>query len=552
MIRIDNRYRFFIFVLTLCICLVIPIHGSNTCGPSKGLISGLTLNSVYIAPTGTVSDAPQHIKDETIVVKKTANSDDFVIIGDSQLESGNYREALTAYDQAIKNDPKNVFAWNGKMSALLYLDRYEDVLDVYNQAQNSLPEDYGILINKGRAEFYLNQFDKAIQSADRALLKSPNNVDALIVKADALAIQGITEAWRYTEQVLNLDPDNADIWFARGHVLYTKWAEGEILSDSEYQELIDSLKMDLSYHPDRSCTIKLLQIFLPEYAIILFEKKKYEEMIPVMEILFELDPEFKNSASYNLMYGISLLEGSRFEDAIISFDEVLQLKPDDAIAWSQKGRALAILGEYLQALDAFENALKYDPNDGQAWLFKGRALQELGEVQEALDAFDQAILLGSKEAEESKKDLITSNSLDEVSVKVKPIPVVNEDIAKSKPIFSEFNELSRKEKEKTRSDDYLNDISNAWSEKDFNQVILLSERALEDFPDNASFWGWKAHAYERLGENQIALEMVNRAISLNSSDQIHWLLKGMIYENMGEFSEAEKAYAKWNELLYQE
>ncbi|OQA54866.1 MAG: lipoprotein NlpI [Euryarchaeota archaeon ADurb.Bin294] len=546
------RYNFFIFALILCICLAVPIHGSNTCGPSKGLISGLTLNSVYIAPTGTVSNAPLHIEDEIVVVKKTTNSDDFVITGDSQLESGNYREALTAYDQAIKNDPKNVFAWNGKMSALLYLDRYEEVLDAYNQAQKSLPEDYGILINKGRAEFYLNEFDKAIQSADKALLKSPNNVDALIVKADALAIQGTTEAWKYTEQVLNLDPDNVDIWFARGHVLYTKWAEGEIFSDTEYQELIDSLKKDLSYHPDRSCTKKLLQIFLPEYASKLFEDKKYEEIIPVMEILYDVDPEFKNSASYNLIYGISLLEASRYEDAIKTFDEVLQLKPDDAIAWSQKGRALAILGEYQKALEAFETALKYDPNDEQAWSFKGRALQELGEIQKALDAFDQAILLGSKEAENCKNDLITSNSLDEVSVKEKPIPVVNEDYAISKPIFSEFNELSRKEKEQILLDEYLNDISNAWSEKNFNQVVQLSDTALNDFPDNASLWGWKAHAFERLGENKKALEMVNRAISLNSSDQIHWLLKGMIHENMGEFSEAEKAYARWNELLYQE
>ena len=146
----------------------------------------------------------------------------------------------------------------------------------------------------------------------------------------------------------------------------------------------------------------------------------------------------------------------------------------------------------------------------------------------------------------------SSNSKPEIVEEENPISATKADDPLSKTDEPELNTKNDEISESLSIDEYEKEIGEAWSKKDFNQVIVITDKAIEDFPDTASFWYWKSHAYERLGNYEKALEFTNKAILLNSSNQLYWLLKGIIYENMGNFSEAEKAFAKWNELLYQE
>ncbi|MDD3051966.1 MAG: tetratricopeptide repeat protein, partial [Candidatus Cloacimonetes bacterium] len=367
MIKINNLYRIF-FVLILCNCLIVPIQGSNTCGPSKGLISGLTLSSNYVAPTGSVAEKPGFVEDNEQSIQTKVDVDDFVLIGNSQLESGNYQEAITAYDQAIKSDPTNSMAWNGKMSALLYLDKYEDVISLFADAKKTMPNDFGIWINKGRAEFYLNEFAKARQSADEALKISPDNIDALVLKADGLAIQAKPGAYEITEKVLSLDPDNTDIWFARGHALYSKWALEGTLLEEERINLIDYLKNDLKFHPDRECSKKLLGL------------------------------------SYQ-MSGIELNNEGKYEEAIDQYENSLNIDPDDSTTWYEKAYSLINLNRFDEALEACEKSLELDSDDEKAWYLKGYILYSLDRFEEALKPINMAISLGHEKAVALKEEI---------------------------------------------------------------------------------------------------------------------------------------------------
>ncbi|MDY7052279.1 tetratricopeptide repeat protein, partial [Limnospira fusiformis] len=51
-----------------------------------------------------------------------------------------------------------------------------------------------------------------------------------------------------------------------------------------------------------------------------------------------------------------------YKQAISSYDQALKYKPDDHVAWYNRGVALSYLGEYKQAISSYDQALKYKPD----------------------------------------------------------------------------------------------------------------------------------------------------------------------------------------------
>ncbi|MEK6831215.1 MAG: tetratricopeptide repeat protein, partial [Thermoproteota archaeon] len=72
-----------------------------------------------------------------------------------------YADAIKAYDQAIKLDPKYREAWNNKGVALFNLGKYEVAIRVYDQAIKLDPNDADVWHNKGIALEKLGKYNEA-------------------------------------------------------------------------------------------------------------------------------------------------------------------------------------------------------------------------------------------------------------------------------------------------------------------------------------------------------------------------------------------------------
>lgn len=66
---------------------------------------------------------------------------DLVLQGKSFLESGNFDEALSFFEQAVLLDPKNPDLWNYKGIALRSLGRYGESMDCFNNSLKLDPRD---------------------------------------------------------------------------------------------------------------------------------------------------------------------------------------------------------------------------------------------------------------------------------------------------------------------------------------------------------------------------------------------------------------------------
>jgi len=70
------------------------------------------------------------------------------------------------------------------------------------------------------------------------------------------------------------------------------------------------------------------------------------------------------SAEVWFQRGYCLDELGRYEEALVSSEEALRIKPDYASAWHNKGNALNELGRYEEALVSSEEALRIKPDHG--------------------------------------------------------------------------------------------------------------------------------------------------------------------------------------------
>ena len=83
----------------------------------------------------------------------------------------------------------------------------------------------------------------------------------------------------------------------------------------------------------------------------------------------------------------------RYDEAIVIYDQILQMDPNYFDAWIGKGMALANQGNIYSSLQCFNKATEVKPEDPAGWNNKGVVLREMGRYQDALTCFNKALTL---------------------------------------------------------------------------------------------------------------------------------------------------------------
>jgi protein O-GlcNAc transferase len=95
----------------------------------------------------------------------------------------------------------------------------------------------------------------------------------------------------------------------------------------------------------------------------------------------------------------ALHEIGYYQEAINRYNKALSLKQDNFEAWSNKGNSLNKIKLYDEAISHHDMAISLNPNYHVAWMNKGLVLSELGCYEEAVACFDKALSLEPTYAE---------------------------------------------------------------------------------------------------------------------------------------------------------
>ncbi|HLI07714.1 MAG TPA: serine/threonine-protein kinase [Ktedonobacteraceae bacterium] len=138
--------------------------------------------------------------------------------GDQLLRQQQYAQALQAYEEALRMDPRNFHAWNGKGTALYSQGNYKKAFEAYQRATEIDPDNPVVWVSAGLSLNRLQRYQQAIVHFDRAISLDPHYVPAWTGKADAqLDMNQPEEALASYEQALTYDSRSFQAWNGLGN-----------------------------------------------------------------------------------------------------------------------------------------------------------------------------------------------------------------------------------------------------------------------------------------------------------------------------------------------
>ncbi len=131
-----------------------------------------------------------------------------------------FREALNAYETAIRLNPQDAAVYNLKGETLNNLKRYEEALTTFERAIQLDPSLAIAYSNKGFMLYTLRRHGEALAACEQAIQLDPNNSSYYADKGLALYhLKRYEEALIACDQAIQLDPNLAIAYFHKGSVL---------------------------------------------------------------------------------------------------------------------------------------------------------------------------------------------------------------------------------------------------------------------------------------------------------------------------------------------
>ena len=119
------------------------------------------------------------------------------------------------------------------------------------------------------------------------------------------------------------------------------------------------------------------------------------KIILVLAIVLLLPAECQSAQDYsNQAYGYFL--SGNYEQAATTYDQAIQLEPNITTLWNYKGRSLAMLQRFDEAIYCFDRSISINPTNLESLNLKATALsQGLKKDDQAILLFDRALAINS-------------------------------------------------------------------------------------------------------------------------------------------------------------
>jgi tetratricopeptide (TPR) repeat protein/serine/threonine protein kinase len=222
----------------------------------------------------------------------------------------------------------------------------------------------------------------------------------------------------------------------------------------------------------------------------------------------------------------------RDEEALADCSRAIELDPNNATAWSERGVVYCDhLAQYEKAIAYFSKAIELDPQGANFWFNRNVADQHTGEWATAAADCSRALELDSKRAEWwVTRGAIYCDHLAQYD--------------KAVADFSKAIELDPKD-------------AYAWGNRGNarrnlgqpDKALADWSRAIELSPRYAPWWGERGLAYAKLGQPGRGLADCSRTIQLAPKDARAWSNRGMIYCNyLAQYDKARADFSRAIEL----
>lgn len=329
------------------------------------------------------------------------------ILGVSQRDLGNYKEALFSFSKSIQINPKYVDSLYNSALTFQSLNEIDNAILIYNKIILAYPKYINAYYNLGNLQRQKGCYIEALELYDKVIdldkkhWQSYNN-RGLVNNS----LGNYSKAIEDFKSALEIDSLIPELYYNLGTSFHRK---GEHLQALNYYHL--SLKLQKNYIP-ALINLGIIYQEIEEYSLALKvfsyipkEEKFYSEAcynsgkifeklnFPDMAIL-----EYKESIFVNPNYipalndlGILLLKSKNFEEAEKIFINILDIDTENIKALHNIGLCFKERGHFQGAINVFQKVLKAKPDTIQTLNSLGLVYKDMNLLSSALQNFENAI-----------------------------------------------------------------------------------------------------------------------------------------------------------------
>lgn len=325
-----------------------------------------------------------------------------------------------------------------------------------------------------------------------------------------------------------------------------------------YQKCIDLCDEVLAsepmlYVPLSRKALCLLRLEKYEEAIIWFDKALQTELpleTTPQEQKYEKDELVNTKPDFEIVIGnkgFCFLKLEKYKEAIDCLDQALKIFPNNYVNLSNKAFCLEKLGRKIDALDFYEKSLILQPSNDKYYDFQGSVdgyfelvyknnteSDFLMRVDNFYDLDEKGIsfLLWNKFLEEKEKNLQTllqkAKNLFDQEKYSQAIDIFSICIEKNDKISYAWQ---------FRGDCY-------WKIREFSKAIKDYLKSIELDPTNAAAYDNAAMCFSLLADHAKAHEYIDKAISLETTEDMPMIRKAQFFEYQEKKTEALEQYKK--------
>ncbi|HAW19466.1 MAG TPA: hypothetical protein DCX14_04715 [Flavobacteriales bacterium] len=261
------------------------------------------------------------------------------------------------------------------------------------------------MLQKGDNLVQMGHFEDAIFSYTNAIATDNAYAEAFMKRSSMLQRLGrTTEAKRDYETALRLNPYSAFVLDEKAKLNFMIEKYGEGLENLEHaiamqpdnhqlrDHRVDGYILTGEYISARN-DIELLkesgynkELTLLKHGLIQFLENELYLARVSFEAVLEINPE--NALAYDVL-GLIALKEKNIDEAIGHFDQAIAINPDFALAIYNKGVAYKMNGLNEKALDLFDQAIEIQLDIAPVYFARGLLKKELGDMKGAIEDYSQ-------------------------------------------------------------------------------------------------------------------------------------------------------------------
>ncbi|MGL4608396.1 MAG: tetratricopeptide repeat protein [Trueperaceae bacterium] len=431
--------------------------------------------------------------------------------------AGNTEGALQAFDAALAINPTHAVALAGKGAVQGDATLLENAISIYPRQVDAYTE-LAALQEESDPTRALQTLRNGAQAVPESTALNRAFMQQVIEQGD------VAGAVSYLQSITGAANAPANLYS-----LVT------LLPPENQEQALAIVREGRTIYPDNP-NIAILE------SDLLSRAKDYEGAEAVLQDALGKNPN--NPDVVNALAVVQSTQG-KIDEAIATFNSV-NTDPD---AQMNLARLLIQVGENQAALDALTPRVTANPNDAELQALYGLSLRGVGRADEAKAAFDQALAidpnnelaqsasqLSSQQQDVTGGQAPTLNADAQAAFEQGESKLANRDLEGALADFQQARQLQDNGLTAFYEGLVLQQLGRT------REAVPAYERALQDYPESDTILNNLGYAHLLLGRMDLALENLNKAVSIDSSNDQAYLNLGLAYYNLNNFTDAVKAF----------